>query len=81
MHASNAARFERSFHDIANYIQVPGQQGLDANMFQLVHNWLRDEHRKWVLILDNVDDAAFLLGRRDSQVGQTMGANTNEKPL
>ena len=82
MHASNAARFEQSFRDIANYVQVPGRQDKDANIFQLVHDWLRDESRKWVLILDNVDDADFLLDSRDSLVSQTTGANSNvEQPL
>ncbi|KAH8201674.1 hypothetical protein TruAng_004195 [Truncatella angustata] len=81
VHASNAARFEQSFRDIANYIQVPGRQG-STNIFQLVHDWLRDERRKWVLILDNVDDADFLFDRRGSQVGQTIGANgSKEQPL
>ncbi|KAH6648299.1 hypothetical protein BKA67DRAFT_521943 [Truncatella angustata] len=81
VHASNAARFEQSFRDIANYIQVPGRQG-STNIFQLVHDWLRDERRKWVLILDNVDDADFLFDRRGSQVWQTIGANSSkEQPL
>ena len=44
-----------------------------ANIFQLVHNWLCDEKKgKWALILDNVDDAGFLVeARRTGQDGQT----------
>jgi hypothetical protein len=62
VHASNAARFEQSFRDIANCVKISGRQNPQANIFQLVHDWLRhDRKRKWVLILDNVDDAAFLV--------------------
>jgi hypothetical protein len=64
VHVSNAARFEQSFRDIANCVKISGRQNPQANIFQLVHDWLRnDTKRKWVLILDFVDDAGlpFLL--------------------
>lgn len=61
-HASNAARLEQSYQDIASSAKVPGRQNPTANIFQLVHGWLRDEKKgKLALILDNVDDAGFLL--------------------
>jgi hypothetical protein len=67
-HASNAARFEQSFPDIiANYIKIPGWQNPKANIFQLVHDWLRDDRTgEWVLILENVDDASFLIAARST---------------
>lgn len=62
MHASNAARFKQSYRDIANYIKVPRRQDPKADIFQLVHDWLHDKRKgKWFIILDNVDDASFLL--------------------
>ncbi|PQE24997.1 hypothetical protein CJF32_00009547 [Rutstroemia sp. NJR-2017a WRK4] len=62
VHASNAARFEQSFRDIANCVKIPGRQNLQANIFQLVCDWLRNDRKgKWVLILDNMDDAGFLV--------------------
>ncbi|KAH8780676.1 hypothetical protein BGZ57DRAFT_300902 [Hyaloscypha finlandica] len=62
VHASNATRFEQSFKDIANCVKIPGRQNVKADIFQLVHDWLRNESKgRWVLILDNVDDARFLL--------------------
>ncbi|KAG4440291.1 hypothetical protein IFR05_004252 [Cadophora sp. M221] len=61
-HASNTARFEQSFRDIANRVKIPGRQSPAANIFQLVHDWLCDKKKgKWVLLLDNVDDAGFLV--------------------
>jgi hypothetical protein len=43
-------------------VKVFGRRDPKANILKLVHNWLRDERRKWVLILDNVDNAGFLVG-------------------
>ncbi|KAJ5662972.1 Tetratricopeptide-like helical [Penicillium longicatenatum] len=57
VHASNAARFEQSFRDIAEQVKVPNRNDPQIDLFKLVENWLRDEKRgKWILILDNVDD-------------------------
>jgi tetratricopeptide (TPR) repeat protein len=62
VHASNAARFEQSCRDIANCVKISGRQKPQANIFQLVHDWLRSDRKgNWVLILDNVDDAGFLV--------------------
>ena len=84
VHASNSARFEQSFRDIANYVKIHGRQHPRADIFQLVHDWLRDERKgKWVLILDNVDDAGFLIENQDShREGQTYGLDSsNSRPL
>ncbi|PMD27600.1 hypothetical protein NA56DRAFT_667207 [Hyaloscypha hepaticicola] len=84
VHASNAARFEQSFRDIANCVKISGRQNPQANIFQLVHDWLRDDRKgEWVLILDNVDDAGFLVKvQSTSQDGQTNGiGNRNLRPL
>jgi len=62
VHASNAARFEQSFRDFADTVKIFGRRDPKANIFKLVHDWLHDSKKgKWVLILDNVDDAGFLL--------------------
>jgi tetratricopeptide (TPR) repeat protein len=43
-------------------LRVYGRNNPKANIFKLVHNWLCDStNAKWVLVLDNVDDASFLL--------------------
>ncbi|KAJ6035878.1 hypothetical protein N7540_000157 [Penicillium herquei] len=61
IHASNHARFEQSFRDIAHQVKIPGRRELKANIFELVENWLRDEKKgKWLCILDNADDPELL---------------------
>jgi hypothetical protein len=80
---SNAARFEQSFRDIADAVKLFGRQNPKANIFKLVHDWLHDGKKgKWVLILDNVDDARFLLDAQPDIQGQTGGSeNSSSKPL
>ncbi|KAG4434548.1 hypothetical protein IFR05_009964 [Cadophora sp. M221] len=62
---------------------MPGRQNPTANIFQLVHDWLCDEKKgKWVLILDNVDNAGFLVeARRTGQEGQTSGIKSGNLRL
>lgn len=81
VHASNAARFEQSYHDIADCVDIPERNVPGANVLQLVHNWLRDERNgKWVITIDNMDNADFLVEAcSHSQEHQTQAKNT--RPL
>jgi tetratricopeptide (TPR) repeat protein len=84
VHASNAARFEQSFRDIANYVKISGRQNAQANIFQLVHDWLRsDRNGEWVLILDNVDDTGYLVEAQSTGQDGHMDSrgSDNARPL
>jgi tetratricopeptide (TPR) repeat protein len=60
-HASNTARLEQSFREIADQVKVRGRKDPQADVFKLVHDWLRDEQNgPWLFVLDNADDAAVL---------------------
>jgi tetratricopeptide (TPR) repeat protein len=83
VHASNAARFEQSYRDLADRVKVAGRRDPQANIFKLVHDWLCDCKQRWLLVLDNVDDARFLLSgpaNGDGQ-GQTTNAQVIRKSL
>jgi NB-ARC domain. len=85
VHASNEARFEQSFRDIADQVKIYGRQDPKVNIFKLVENRLRDEKLgEWVCILDNVDDDKFLcsLPTADKRV-PTIGPTNDltKKPL
>lgn len=83
VHASSVARFEQSFRDIADRVNVFGRQDPQANIFKLMHDWLCDCKQRWLLVLDNVDDPRFFLsgqGNGDSQ-GQTTNTQVVQKPL
>ncbi|KAF2468400.1 uncharacterized protein BDR25DRAFT_335457 [Lindgomyces ingoldianus] len=72
-HASNAARLEQSYQDIADRVKLADRKDPQANVFKLVYDWMRDNRNgKWILVLDNVDDASFLLEAPSAScVGQT----------
>jgi hypothetical protein len=71
-HASNTARLEQSFREIAELVRVRGRKEPQADVFKLVHDWLRDEKNgRWLLVLDNADDAGvFSVRASDSQKSQ-----------
>ena len=80
VHASNAARYEQSFRAIANLVKLPDRHNIQINIFQLVHDWLQSSKSgSWLMVLDNVDDAGFLLeaphisqaGSLSDSVGET----------
>jgi tetratricopeptide (TPR) repeat protein len=82
VHASNAARFEQSYRDIADRVKIAGRRDPQANIFKLVHDWLCDCKRQWLLVLDNVDDAGFLLSGQVNGDGRgTINAQVIRKPL
>ncbi|KAJ5667624.1 hypothetical protein N7507_003488 [Penicillium longicatenatum] len=61
VHASNVARCEKSLRDLADRVEIPERGDRNANIFQLVRNWLQDKRLgKWILVLDNVDDDELL---------------------
>ena len=77
VHAGSTARLEQSFRDIADYVKIPGRQDPKANVFRLVHDWLRDGNSgQWLLILDNIDSADLLSEVGDAgQRGQGTGVD------
>ncbi|KAH7119546.1 hypothetical protein B0J11DRAFT_582076 [Dendryphion nanum] len=81
VYASNAVRFEQSYRDIADRVKISGRQDPKANIFKLVHDWLRDGEGQWLLILDNVDDARFLLNSQANGHGQAADSTNTRRPL
>ena len=61
VHASNAARIEQGYRCIADVVKIAGRKDPKANIFKLVHDWLRWSEGKWLMVLDNVDDADFFV--------------------
>ncbi|PSN59063.1 TPR domain protein [Corynespora cassiicola Philippines] len=81
VHASSAARFEQSYRDIADRVKMFGRKDPKADIFKLVHDWLCNSKERWLLVLDNVDDARFLV---DIPIAERDGAadpRNTPKPL
>jgi hypothetical protein len=81
VHASNAARFEQSFRDIADRVKIAGRRDSQVNIFKLVHDWLRDCKQRWLLVLDNLDDARFLLDVQARGQGRDADLKSAARPL
>jgi tetratricopeptide (TPR) repeat protein len=87
VHASNTARLEQSFREIADQAKVRGRKDPQANVFKLVHDWLRDKKNgQWLLVLDNADDATVLLppsssGQTSSEGNGTDGGSSSSRVL
>ncbi|KAH7385972.1 hypothetical protein BKA66DRAFT_490292 [Pyrenochaeta sp. MPI-SDFR-AT-0127] len=57
VHASNAARFEQAYRDIAARLELPGRNDAQTDILRLVRDWLSDERNgRWLIIVDNADD-------------------------
>lgn len=57
IHAGNAARFVESYKRIASECQIPGRDDPNADVLQLVRDWLEAKYEcRWLMIVDNVDD-------------------------
>ncbi|KAJ5884884.1 hypothetical protein N7495_009394 [Penicillium taxi] len=57
IHASNTARLEQSYQQIAIVAEIPGRDNPKTNILQLVYQWLCDpQNGRWLMVLDNADD-------------------------
>jgi hypothetical protein len=81
VHASNAARFEQSYRDIADRVKIAGRRDPQANIFKQVHDWLCECKQRWLFMLDNVDDARFLLDVQANGDGQGANSKSAARPL
>jgi len=84
VHASNSTRFEQSYQEIADLVKIAWRRDPKADLFKLVQNWLHDEKNgKWLLILDNLDDASFLFDSRNTSPTTLPGelSSQSSRPL
>ena len=62
IHASNPTRFNQSVRDVADLLEIVGREDPKANILLLLRNWLRKKSNgPWLVVLDNADNASFLL--------------------
>ncbi|KAF8246080.1 hypothetical protein K440DRAFT_554061 [Wilcoxina mikolae CBS 423.85] len=67
VHASNIARFEQAYKDIATELDLPGLDDPNTNILQLVTKWFADDgNGPWLFILDNADDEGIFFGSNHS---------------
>jgi tetratricopeptide (TPR) repeat protein len=71
IHASNAARLEQGYQEIAAVAEIPGLDDPKMNILQLVYRWLCDPgNGRWLMVLDNADDdSIFFRGNTSNERG------------
>ena len=78
VHASSTARFEEGYRKIAQRVKISGWDNPEANILQLVNNWLCNEaNGQWFMVMDNADDASVFLLPVDDKIG----TNSNKAAL
>jgi tetratricopeptide (TPR) repeat protein len=78
VHASNAARFSSSIRDVADQLGIVGRDDPKADILQLVKGRLQDPRNgKWLLVLDNADEARYLLQAHDKDPKRMGSGGTN----
>jgi hypothetical protein len=87
-HASNTAQLKQSFWEITDDVKICSQKkNAQADVFKLVHDWLRNEKNgSWLLVLDNTDNAGVLSpsprnGQSSPTKGYTDEASTSSNGL
>jgi hypothetical protein len=84
VHASSATRFSSSIRDAADQLGIAGWDDPKADILQMVQVWLKNARNgKWLLVLDNADEASFLLQPRGekSDTMSCSGADVGRKRL
>ncbi|KAJ9656881.1 hypothetical protein H2198_004634 [Neophaeococcomyces mojaviensis] len=72
VYASNTDRIEGGYREIAEEVKIPGRNDPQANIFELVKKWLRNEKKgKWLLVLDNADNDDILMLPQKAKVSQS----------
>jgi tetratricopeptide (TPR) repeat protein len=78
VHASDTARLEQSFRDIADQVKMRGRKDPQVDVFELLHDWLRDKKNgPWLLVIDDADDAAVLARLTDNNQSPAAKSSIN----
>jgi tetratricopeptide (TPR) repeat protein len=82
IHASTIDRFRQGYLEIAQRCQIPGVNDSNADILQLVKNWLLDEKNgEWLMVIDNADDSAdFFKTGTDQQHGSEAQTDKAVRP-
>jgi tetratricopeptide (TPR) repeat protein len=84
VHASNSARFEKDYREIADKIELPGRYDPSADVLRLVAGWLSDEKNgRWLMVLDNADDddVFFRFNGDTEQITRADNVTSRKMPL
>lgn len=65
IHANSIERFREGYSNIADGCNIPGQDEENCDKMALLKNWLEKEHKEWLLIIDNADEASLFASKTE----------------
>lgn len=81
VYAANAERFDQAYKDIAEKLGLPRRNDPNADVCQLVFEWLnQDTKARWLMVVDNADDGELFFHSIDLKVSISKVGKT-KKPL
>ena len=79
VHASSAARFEEGYRQIAERVKITDWDKPEADIPQLVTDWLRNEaNGRWVMIVDNADDPSIFFHQEDKSTSNQVSGSASQ---
>ncbi|KAB8267942.1 P-loop containing nucleoside triphosphate hydrolase protein [Aspergillus minisclerotigenes] len=82
VHASSIDRFKQGYCDILDACGVfPEVDNRDSDRPMRVREWLEKQHREWLLIIDNADEASLLTSEGNIKGGKLGTATQAHKHL
>jgi hypothetical protein len=66
LHASSSTRLETSVREMAEFLELPGWDDSQVNIFQLFGKWLLRSKSQWLLVIDNADSEDVLFHPMDT---------------
>ncbi|KAI0907663.1 P-loop containing nucleoside triphosphate hydrolase protein [Ustulina deusta] len=81
VHASTRARVDEGFKAIADAVKIPGRHQSNADILQLVYQWLQNERNgQWLMVLDSADDIGVFYDT-DAKAKQTATPGGEKRAL
>ncbi|RAL05725.1 kinesin [Aspergillus ibericus CBS 121593] len=59
IHANSISRFQEGYHDIIRECDIENSDDKNNNNLMLVKQWLEKQCKRWLLIIDNADQASL----------------------
>ncbi|OJJ87138.1 uncharacterized protein ASPGLDRAFT_80025 [Aspergillus glaucus CBS 516.65] len=65
IHANSIERFREGYHNIIDECNIPGRNEENCDKMALFKYWLEKEHKEWLLIIDNADEASLFASKAE----------------
>lgn len=65
IHANSIERFREGYHNIVDECNIPGRNEENCDKMALFKYWLEKEHKEWLLIIDNADEASLFASKAE----------------